>query len=86
MHSTLLTETGNVSYEIPSFHGLHFIPTPSGTGMHTEGFRDAAKTEESHDISMGVAKGLAVAGLRVLLDDEFAAQMKVDFEQDKKLR
>lgn len=54
--------------------------------MHTEGFRDAAKTEESHDISMGVAKGLAVAGLRVLLDDEFAAQMKVDFEQDKKLR
>ncbi len=54
--------------------------------MHTEEFRDAAKTEASHDVCMDVAKGLAVAGLRVLFDDEFAAQMKVDFEQDKKLR
>jgi len=54
--------------------------------MHTEGFRDAAKTQEAHDVSMGVAKGLAVAGLRVLFDNGFAAQAKVDFEKDKKLR
>ncbi|KAL4997482.1 hypothetical protein BDV10DRAFT_201782 [Aspergillus recurvatus] len=80
------TDMGNVSYKVPSFHGHYFIPTPSGTAMHTEGFRDAAKTQEAHDVSMGVAKGMAVAGLRILLDDEFAAQAKVDFEQDKKLR
>ncbi|OJJ73492.1 hypothetical protein ASPBRDRAFT_41176 [Aspergillus brasiliensis CBS 101740] len=80
------TDMGNISYEVPSFHGHYFIPTPPGTAMHTEGFRDSAQTEEAHDITMSVGKGMAVAGLKVLVDDSFAAQVKEYFEQDKKLR
>lgn len=35
---------------------------------------------------MGVGKGMAMAGLRVLHDDQFATQVKLKFEADKKLR
>ncbi|RAH61390.1 amidohydrolase [Aspergillus piperis CBS 112811] len=80
------TDMGNISYKVPSFHGHFFIPTPPGTAMHTEAFRDAAKTEEAHDIAMSVGKGMAVAGLKVLADKSFAAQMKEYFEDDKEFR
>ncbi|KAK5788792.1 hypothetical protein VI817_009750 [Penicillium citrinum] len=77
---------GNVSYEVPSFHGNFCISTALGVGLHTEEFRDAAKTHESHKRAMGVGKGMAAAGLRVLLDDEFASLVKRNFEADKKTR
>ncbi|CAK39975.1 hypothetical protein M747DRAFT_285208 [Aspergillus niger ATCC 13496] len=80
------TDMGNISYAVPSFHGHYFIPTPPGTAMHTEAFRDSAKTEEAHNITMSVGKGMAVAGLKVLTDESFAAQVKDYFEKDKKLR
>lgn len=54
--------------------------------MHTEAFRDSAKTEEAHNITMSVGKGMAVTGLKVLTDESFAAQVKDYFEKDKKLR
>lgn len=54
--------------------------------MHTEAFRDSAKTEEAHGITMSVGKGMAVVGLKILVDDSFATQAKDDFEKDKKLR
>lgn len=77
---------GNVSYEVPSFHGNFSIPTAPGVGLHTEEFRDAAKTPEAHKLAMGAGKGMAVAGIRVLKDDEFASLVKRNFEDDKKLR
>ncbi|KAJ5116665.1 amidohydrolase [Penicillium angulare] len=80
------TDMGNVSYEVPSFHGHYFIPTPPGTAMHTEAFRDAAKAEEAHSIAMSVGKGMAVVGLKILVDDGFAAEVKNHFEDDRKLR
>ncbi|OQE14789.1 hypothetical protein PENFLA_c035G06733 [Penicillium flavigenum] len=80
------TDMGNVSYEVPSFHGHYFIPTPQGTAMHTEGFRDVSKTPDSHGITMNVAKGMAVTGVKILLDEEFAARARSDVDQDKKLR
>ncbi|KAJ5261326.1 hypothetical protein N7478_011921 [Penicillium angulare] len=80
------TEMGNVSYEVPSFHGHYFIPTPPGTAMHTDAFRDAAKAEEAHSITMSVSKGMAVTALRVLIEDDFATEAKNNFEKDKNLR
>jgi hypothetical protein len=35
---------------------------------------------------MGVGKGMAATGLRVLNDDEFASLVKRNFEADRKLR
>lgn len=37
--------------------------------MHTEAFRDAAKTDEAHDIAMSVGKGMAVAGRKIAIVD-----------------
>ncbi|OQE84769.1 hypothetical protein PENNAL_c0026G07104 [Penicillium nalgiovense] len=42
--------------------------------MHTEAFRDASKTLEDHDITMAVAKVMALADVKILLDEEFAAR------------
>ena len=78
--------SGNVSYEVPSFHGNFSIPTAPGVGLHTEEFRDAAGTPEAHKLAMGVGKGMAVAGLRVIQDEQFASLVKSNFEEDKKLR
>lgn len=75
-----------MSYEVPSFHGNFSIPTKPGVGLHTEEFRDAAKTFEAHQLAMGVGKGMAMTGLRVLQDEQFASHVKIKFEADKKLR
>ncbi|KAJ5365463.1 hypothetical protein N7517_008349 [Penicillium concentricum] len=84
--SAFSTDMGNVSYEVPSFHGNFSIPVESGAALHTESFKDAAETTAAHDLAMGVAKGMAAAGLKVIIDDLFAKQVKDDFEQDKMLR
>jgi hypothetical protein len=34
---------------------------------------------------MNVAKGMVVAGVKILLNDEFAARAWSDFDQDEKL-
>ncbi|KAJ5733170.1 hypothetical protein N7533_013617 [Penicillium manginii] len=84
--SAFSTDMGNVTYEVPSFHGNFSIPTAPGVGLHTEEFRDAAGTLEAHRVAMGVGKGMAATGLRVLNDDEFASLVKRNFEADRKLR
>lgn len=75
-----------MSYEIPSFHGTFSIPVDPGVALHTEGFRDAAKTPKAHKLAMDVGKGMAVTGLRFLSDDDFAKQVTDRFEEDKKSR
>lgn len=75
-----------MSYEVPSFHGNFSIPTAPGVGLHTEEFRDAAGTLEAHKVAMGVGKGMAATGFRVLKDEQFASLVKRNFEADKKLR
>ncbi|KAF8605974.1 amidohydrolase [Ceratobasidium sp. AG-I] len=47
------------------------IPTVPGGANHTAAFTAAARTQEAHESSLAVAKGLATVGLRVLLDTEF---------------
>ena len=75
-----------MTYEVPGFHGTFAIPTAPGVALHTEGFRDSAKTSEAHKLAMGVGKGMAITGMKVLRDDTFAKQVKKDFEADKRLR
>ncbi|RJE24512.1 amidohydrolase [Aspergillus sclerotialis] len=84
--NTYQKSTGNVTYEVPGFHGNFAIPSAPGVALHTEGFRDMAKTPEAHKLAMGVGKGMAITAMKVLSDDAFAKQVKDDFEADKKLR
>lgn len=77
---------GNVSYHTPSFHGSFCIPTRPGVALHTRDFRDAAKTDEAHNIALHIGQGMGAVGLRILKDNEFAASVKNGFEDDKRIR
>jgi hypothetical protein len=75
--------TGNVSYICPSFHGIFGIPVTEGACNHTPGFTDAAGTDRAHDLAIVTAKGMAVAAWKILTDDQVAAAVRQDFEDDK---
>ena len=47
------------------------IPTVPNGGNHTRAFTEAARTPRAHAIALSVAKGIAVAGLRIVTDDGF---------------
>lgn len=76
------TDMGNVSHFVPSFHGGIGIPAEPGVAMHNPRFAAAAGTDEAHGAAIQAAKGMAMLGLRVLLDSKVAAQARLDFEKD----
>lgn len=79
-------DQGNVSYECPAFHGGFNIATEPGAFNHTPGFAEAAGSEDAFQDALRSTKGMALTALRVLEDDEFAAAVKKDFEDDCKIR
>ncbi|KAH6670917.1 amidohydrolase [Plectosphaerella plurivora] len=80
------TDMGNVSYVCPSFHGTFHIETPPGVALHSAEFAAAARTQENHEITVQVAKGMAQTAWKVLSDEAVAKWMKDDFERDLLLR
>ncbi|KAJ5667710.1 uncharacterized protein N7477_006280 [Penicillium maclennaniae] len=75
------TDMGNVSYEVPGFHGGFYIQTDGVN--HTPQFTTGAGSEESFKRSLWCAAGMAVAACQVLTDAAFAAAIKSDFQKDK---
>ncbi|KAJ7672571.1 hypothetical protein DFH06DRAFT_1176795 [Mycena polygramma] len=84
--SSASTDFGNVTYALPALHPGFAIPTPSDGGNHTPGFEKAAGTMEAHYACLDVSKALAATGVRFIVDDEFFAQVKKTFEEDKAVR
>ncbi|KAF7356566.1 Aminoacylase 1-like protein 2 [Mycena venus] len=74
------TDFGNVSYALPSLHPGYAIPTEPNGGNHTVGFTKAAATQEAHEATLLVTKGLAHVGFRALRDDDFFKQVKGSFK------
>lgn len=72
---------GDVSYAVPALHPLYAIPTKPGSGNHTRGFTKAAATPEAHKATLASAKGIAVAGWRVLTDKDFADKVKKEYDE-----
>lgn len=77
------TDFGNVTYEVPSLHPSYAIPTEPGGGNHTALFAKSAATKEAHAISIRVAKGLAITGARLLIDDNFMAEVKAAYDEGR---
>ncbi|TFY81729.1 hypothetical protein EWM64_g2285 [Hericium alpestre] len=80
------TDFGNVTYAMPALHPSFSIPTVPDGGIHTPAFATAAATPEAHQACLNVAKVLALTGVRVLADDAFFDEVKMTFEEDKKMR
>ena len=67
----------------PSFHGSYVIPIQGGEIIHGAGYTRAAGTKEAHELTLGVAKGMALSRWNFLSDDAVAKEVKDDFELDK---
>lgn len=74
------TCVGNVSYEVPGFHGGFYIHADGVN--HTPQFTAGAGSQESFKRSLYCAAGMAIVGCQVLVDDQFAALVKSDFAKD----
>ncbi|KAJ5624254.1 hypothetical protein N7510_000563 [Penicillium lagena] len=74
------TDMGNVSYAIPSFHGVFSVP---GTAPnHTPEFTASAGNPEAYQRCIDCGAGMAVVACQILADDQFAASIKDDFKQN----
>ncbi|KAJ7151434.1 hypothetical protein C8R43DRAFT_886808 [Mycena crocata] len=80
------TDFGNVTYDMPALHPGFAIPTILDGGNHTPGFAKMAATIEAHNACLDVSKALAATGVRVIIDDDFCAQVRKTFEEDKAVR
>ena len=53
------------------------IPTEKDGGNHTPAFTASAETIAAHNACLDVTKALAATGIRVVIDDEFLAQVSI---------
>ena len=75
-----------MTYALPSLHPGFAIPTVENGGNHTIAFAEAAAGIPAHYACLDVTKALAATGVRILIDDEFLAQVRKEFEVDLLLR
>ncbi|KAE8210094.1 hypothetical protein CF327_g5992 [Tilletia walkeri] len=82
------TDFGDVSYALPGLHPFYSIPLsdPKGGGNHTVAFERDARKEGAHKKTLQVAVALAATGMRVVVDEEFAGEVKETWEDWKKGR
>lgn len=76
------TDTGNISYEVPTAHPYIQIGPEELIG-HTEEFREAARSEIGDAAVIKGAKALAHTAYRLLTDKELLQQAKTVFEDAK---
>ncbi|TLS30609.1 hypothetical protein PpBr36_02730 [Pyricularia pennisetigena] len=79
------TDQGNVSHEFPALHASFGIfgedGEPATASLHSEGFREAAKTRKSFDKALKAAKALAGTAVDVLTVEGLLDEVKKEFEQ-----
>ncbi|KIA75540.1 aminoacylase 1-like 2 [Aspergillus ustus] len=64
--ATVSTDMGNVSHEVPGFHGVFGIPTAPNIPGHHAAFAEAAATDEAHAEAILSAKAMAMLGWLVI--------------------
>jgi len=77
------TDMGNVCYKVPGFHCGFTIETddPECSPHHPK-FAAAAITRSAFLSALDCGKGMAATGYGILANDELAAQVWMDFEQE----
>lgn len=73
------TDMGNVSQHVPGIHPSISIAPPD-IPIHTESFRELARSDSGHKGLLDGAKALAMTGIDVLADGDLRARMKSEFE------
>lgn len=70
---------GNVSHEVPSFHGGFAIPTEDNISPHHPKFAEAAGGDAAHEAAIKCGKGLAMLAIRALGDSRLVEAAKEEF-------
>ena len=73
------TDMGNVSQVVPGIHPAIAI-APWDVPIHTEAFREYAKSDSGHEGLIDGAKALAMTGIDVLLSPDLRVRMKDEFD------
>lgn len=77
-------DMGNVSQVCPSIHPYFGVfGQAERQAGHTEGFRDATKTEYAYDSMVNAIYGLAATGLDILKDEDLLREIKEEFSSRK---
>jgi metal-dependent amidase/aminoacylase/carboxypeptidase family protein len=76
------TDMGNVTQVVPGIHPAVAI-APLDIPIHTEEFRELAKSEAGHQGMIDGAKALAMTGIDVLLNPDLRKRMKDEFDGAK---
>ena len=85
----LSTDAGNVSFRVPTLHGMIGIHSCKGLDLHTEEFAAQTVTESGREATRLGVCGLAGVGYDLLTKPELLAAVRADFdrgirEQDEK--
>jgi amidohydrolase len=73
------TDMGNVTQVVPGIHPAIAI-APWDVPIHTEEFREFAKSEAGNKGMLDAAKAMAMTGIDVLVDADLRKRMKAEFE------
>lgn len=73
------TDMGNVTQAVPGIHPAIAI-APWDVPIHTEEFREFAKSEAGHKGMLVAAKAMAMTGIDVLVDADLRKRMKAEFD------
>jgi hypothetical protein len=80
------TDQGNVTQVCPGFHPVYNIPTENGASNHTKEFTAAVITDEAYRLTLVTSQGMAATAWKFLTEDDFAAEVKAEFEKSKAAR
>ncbi|TPX36292.1 hypothetical protein SmJEL517_g01420 [Synchytrium microbalum] len=71
------TDMGNVTYVVPGIHPIFDIGCTSN--IHTESFREHAKTPEAHEAALKCSRILSMTALECIADPVALANVRKDF-------
>ncbi|KAG0197957.1 hypothetical protein BGX28_008562 [Mortierella sp. GBA30] len=80
------TDMGNVAHYLPAIHPVYNLANLEGVidisvSNHSIEFTEKAKTDVAHLATLRSAKGLALTGLDVVVEEGFAETVREDFEK-----
>lgn len=80
-HARLSTDAGNVSFRVPTLHGMIGIHGCDGIDLHTKEFADRTVSEQGREATRLGICGLAGVGYDLLTRPELLPAVRNDFEQ-----
>jgi hypothetical protein len=72
-----------VTQVCPGIHPIYNIPTENGSSNHTKEFTEAVITDEAYRLTLVTAQGMAATAWKLLTEDDFARDVKAEFDKNK---